>query len=104
VAVFKQKRADTKFQATLSHLEQLVSECIEDYRNLDEAHMGLHMEELSRLQLEAFQEMIPSKLRQVWETGLNERQFAIKLCGAGGGGYFIGYKLRGPCPGNVILF
>lgn len=103
VAVFKRKQADVKFQETLSTLESLVSECIEDYRNLDEAHMGLHMEELSRLQLSAFQEMIPEKLKEIWVQGLDSRQFALKLCGAGGGGYFLGYKLRGPLPEDVIL-
>ena len=104
VAVFKQKRSDVKFQETLGQLEKLVSECIEDYQNLDEAHMGLHMEELSRLQLMAFSEMIPKDLRSVWEQGLETRQFALKLCGAGGGGYFIGYRLRGSYPVATLLF
>lgn len=103
VSVFKRKQADLKFQETLTTLESLVSECIEDYRNLDEAHMGLHMEELSRLQLNAFQEMIPDKLKEIWLMGLETRQFALKLCGAGGGGYFLGYKLRGALPEDIVL-
>lgn len=104
VAVFKQKRAEAGFQETLGLLEALVSECIHDYENFDEAHMGLHMEELSLLQLNAFAEMIPAALRVVWEQGLKERQFALKLCGAGGGGFFIGYRLRGSMPKDVLAF
>lgn len=102
IAVFKQKRMQQQFQATLAHLQGLVSECIEDYQNLDEAHMGLHMEELSNLQLEAFQEMIPPKLRDLWVEGLSSRRFALKICGAGGGGYFIGYRLKGELPDDAL--
>lgn len=104
VTVFKQKSAQSEFQKTIGELEGLVSECIEDYRNLDEAHMGLHMEELSRLQLSAFKEMIPENLREIWTRGLDERSFALKLCGAGGGGYFLGYRLRGPVSSGVLYF
>lgn len=104
IAVFRQKCQMADFQKILGELENLVSECIHDYAHLDEAHLGLHMEELSRLQLSAFSEMIPQKLRQQWEEGLNSRQYALKLCGAGGGGFFIGYRLRGDLPAGVMPF
>lgn len=104
VAVFKRKIAELDFQEQIQQLEKLVSECIDDYRNLDEAHMGLHMEELSRLQLSAFAEMIPENLKRIWQEGLESRAFALKLCGAGGGGYFLGYRLRGDAPPSASFF
>ncbi len=94
IAVFKRKTEDTAYQGRLRALEGMVEELVEAYQQFDEAHMGVGMEELSRLQLEMFSEMIPSEHRVRWEEGLRSRQFAMKLCGAGGGGYFIAYRLR----------
>jgi mevalonate kinase len=94
IAVFKRKTEDPAYQGRLRALEGMVEELVEAYQQFDEAHMGLGMEELSRLQLEMFSEMIPSEHRSRWEAALNSRQFAMKLCGAGGGGYFIAYRLK----------
>ena len=44
--------------------------------------------EISRLQFQAFQEMIPEHIYRVWESVLKDDQHTLKLCGAGGGGYF----------------
>lgn len=44
--------------------------------------------EISRLQFQAFQEMIPEHIYKVWESVLKGDQHSLKLCGAGGGGYF----------------
>ena len=103
VAVFKQKIENTSFQDKLQQLEGLVQEAIECFEHLDEAMMGVTMEALSRLQLEALSEMIPTPVRAVWEEGLHSRQFALKLCGAGGGGYFLGYRLK-QAPSGVLKF
>ena len=34
--------------------------------------------------------MIPDDVRQVWQTGNASGAFSLKLCGAGGGGVFLG--------------
>lgn len=104
IAVFKRKTEDPTYQGRLKALEGMVGELIENYQQFDEAHMGLGMEELSRLQLDMFAEMIPPQLQKIWEEGLAQRQFAMKLCGAGGGGYFIAYRLRGEIPPHSIIF
>ena len=44
---------------------------------------------LSRSQLELFGEMIPDPVLPVWSDGLNSGDYCFKLCGSGGGGYFI---------------
>lgn len=94
IAVFKRKTEDEAYQGRLRALEGMVEELVEAYQQFDEAHMGIGMEELSKLQLEMFAEMIPPAHRARWEEGLSSRQFAMKLCGAGGGGYFIAYRLN----------
>jgi mevalonate kinase len=103
IAVFKEKAQTSDFQERLVQLEGLASEAIECYEHLDEPMMGIAMQELSRLQLEAMAEMIPAALKTLWEQGLKDRTFALKLCGAGGGGYFLGYRLKG-YPRKVLKF
>lgn len=103
VALYKKKAEAPEFQATLEHLTALVAEAIDCYEHLDEALMAHTMRALSQLELAAFQEMIPPAVREVWEQGLASDQFALKLCGAGGGGFFLGYRLKG-LPSGALKF
>ncbi len=47
-------------------------------------------EQISVFQLEYFQPMIPSDVRPIWEAMLSREEHRLKLCGAGGGGFFLG--------------
>ncbi len=49
-----------------------------------------HLTELSAFQYLYLQEMIPSNMRSVWESGLQRDDFKMKLCGSGGGGFLLG--------------
>lgn len=49
------------------------------------------IKQLSGLQLKLFSEMIPHGFLQTWTNGLNSGNYALKLCGAGGGGYLLGF-------------
>lgn len=46
---------------------------------------------LSGLQLYHFNEMILPQYQTLWKTGLESNDFYLKLCGAGGGGYYLGF-------------
>lgn len=35
--------------------------------------------------------MIPSKLLNAWEKGIQTNDYYLKLCGSGGGGYVLGF-------------
>ena len=53
--------------------------------------------------------MIPEDMRKIWALGLETSAFSIKLCGAGGGGYFLGWLQEGrslpaDLSGHTILF
>ncbi len=48
---------------------------------------------LSEMQLKYFREMIPKEIYSIWKAGLNSGKYIIKLCGSGGGGYFLVYSL-----------
>jgi mevalonate kinase len=45
---------------------------------------------LSRVQADLLAEMIPTHCLSAWENGLLKGDYALKLCGAGGGGFLLG--------------
>lgn len=45
---------------------------------------------ISRFQRSHLPEMIPPAVQTIWLTGLQQQQYYLKLCGAGGGGVFLG--------------
>ena len=47
------------------------------------------VKKISKLQWEHFKEMIPKAVQQLWVDGLKSEEYCVKLCGAGGGGYFL---------------
>jgi mevalonate kinase len=49
-----------------------------------------HFLSLSAFHLEHLAPMIPEELWHPWQEGLESGRFALKLCGAGGGGFFLG--------------
>lgn len=52
-----------------------------------------HLRAISRFQWEYFREMIPAAWQPVWEAGLKSDRYTLKLCGAGGGGFLLGWTL-----------
>lgn len=46
--------------------------------------------EISHFQWQYFQPMIPETIQTLWLDGLSSDWFKLKLCGAGGGGFFMG--------------
>jgi mevalonate kinase len=49
---------------------------------------------ISAFQYTHFREMIPPAFLPLWESGLQSQHFLLKLCGAGGGGFLLGYSLQ----------
>ena len=64
--------------------------CIKSFLNGDLDEVEEHFYEISRLQFYYFKEMIPQLLRKTWEDGLQSKNYSLKLCGAGGGGFLLG--------------
>lgn len=62
------------------HNQQTSSEFKESFRDL------------SYRQLDLFSMMVPKHVGEIWKEGLDRDQFFFKLCGAGGGGYFLVYS------------
>lgn len=49
---------------------------------------------ISRLQQLHFQFMIPNSYIDLWEQGIYSGNFYLKLCGAGGGGFLLGFTQK----------
>jgi mevalonate kinase len=48
---------------------------------------------ISIFQITEFQEMIPEGFLPVWKEGIDRRNYYMKLCGAGGGGFMLGFAM-----------
>ncbi len=59
--------------------------------------------QLSAIQLEWFEELIPVDFRPVWQYGIDHKSYACKLCGSGGGGYLMGFTEDVEKTGRVFL-
>lgn len=93
VDIFKQKLIhNTSFAEIIQEeLLPLNNEIIQHYLSSNEA-LGLKkIKELSVLQLQHFKEMIPDSIAQIWQDGLASGAYTMKICGAGGGGFFMGF-------------
>ncbi len=59
----------------------------------DQKHLAKAVTAISLFQWQHLREMIPQNLHDLWETSLAENEYRLKLCGAGGGGFFLAYSL-----------
>jgi len=62
--------------------------CIDQWINNDE-NVFSSIKLLSQLQYAHFHNFVPLKVMRIWSESLSNDNIAIKLCGAGGGGYFL---------------
>jgi len=71
-------------------LSPLTNKCIDNYLKGNLEDLWNNFAHLSSFQHENFHPMIPKLYQDLWEQGLKEKDFSLKLCGAGGGGFLLG--------------
>jgi mevalonate kinase len=49
------------------------------------------IEKVSHLQWQYFEEMIPENMKAIWDQSRKGENWQMKICGAGGGGFFLGF-------------
>lgn len=92
VDLFMQKCLNPSFSKLLKdELIPTTNKCIQSLLSGDLNHFFKHVKQLSKFQLNYLKEMIPSEFIQVWEKGLKQDDYLLKLCGSGGGGYLLGF-------------
>lgn len=63
---------------------------INAFLQADQSSLQQAFQEISQFQFEHFQQMIPATIAPLWAEGLASKDFKLKLCGAGGGGFMLG--------------
>lgn len=92
VHLFVEKcKHDKYFRIVQNEFIPLNNNCIENLLsgNLDEFFN--YLEQLSDLQMRFMNPMIPYHFQEHWKNGLNTKDYFLKLCGSGGGGYLLGF-------------
>jgi len=50
-----------------------------------------NLEALSRFFINNLSQMIPDRYKDIWRKGLETKEYYLKLCGSGGGGFLLGF-------------
>ncbi len=102
IAIFQKKLRHKAFRETF-HQEYIACNdaCIDAILSGDHG-LNQTLGRLSRLQLDLFHEMVPEAFRSMWIEGLTSGQYSLKLCGAGGGGFLLGFTDSYPGVSAVI--
>jgi len=82
-AVFRKMLNERFFPAHQAMLESWVT--------ADAGLFWASLQEVSALQRQWFLPMVPEKMHDVWDKGLSTGAFTLKICGAGGGGFVLGF-------------
>ena len=90
---FAQKMKFDDFKQIISHESIPLSDsCINAILENDPIALIESFEELSYFQLYNLDFLIPKTVQEYWKNGLESKEYFMKLCGAGGGGFFLGLK------------
>lgn len=82
---------DDDFDSVVFALAQLNERIIRQYLKGEDLRQTFF--EISKIQYESFQHMIPLQMMDEWKQGLDSGRYAMKLSGAGGGGYFLKWAI-----------
>ncbi|MFW5706889.1 MAG: mevalonate kinase [Bacteroidota bacterium] len=69
----------------------LSNQVVEAITNRNHMFFDHFLAQLSLFQLENMKPMVPDPLRDIWMKGVETGEWTLKLCGAGGGGYMLGF-------------
>lgn len=90
VTYFSKVLKDTSYKKKLkSEYIPLVELLINHYLSGNWSAFLIKMKVLSTLQYELLDFLIPETVKPIWRAGLVEDQYYFKICGAGGGGFFL---------------
>lgn len=89
IKIFQEKMNNLEFKNFFTN--QFIknnNDCINNLRVNPSLFKG-SIKQLSEITFDNFQEMIPNNIKSIWEKGLKNNSYYIKLCGSGGGGFFL---------------
>ncbi len=90
---FKELRKDETYLNSFDNeYIPTVSNCIKSLIEKNDNDFYNYLSQLSKLQLELLSHTIPEETREYFLTDINKEGFQVKLCGAGGGGFLLGFS------------
>ncbi|NJB82849.1 mevalonate kinase family protein [Wenyingzhuangia aestuarii] len=92
VNIFMEKMKNEGFRKMLS--DEFVAHtdaCVENFLHGDAKSLFGNVKKLSKVVLDNFKPMIPTKFHALWKKGIDSNDYYLKLCGSGGGGYILGF-------------
>ena len=94
---FMDKIKDPTFKQSIDNeLIPLTNKCITSLLKGQLRDVFGMLKQLSSFQLQHFKEMIPENIQLFWQEGLKNQLYTMKLCGSGGGGFFLGFTRNYP--------
>ncbi|HAZ13318.1 MAG TPA: mevalonate kinase [Bdellovibrionales bacterium] len=91
VHLFLEKCKDRSYQNNeLPDLISATNSCIQAFLEGSVGPLIENFKRLSEVQFVSLRPMIPGLFQNLWQKGLEEEKFFLKLCGAGGGGFLLG--------------
>ena len=65
---------------------------VQSWLSADAEHFWPNLQRVSQFQLDHFEPMVPDSFRSIWAESLENQQIFFKICGAGGGGFMLGFS------------
>lgn len=92
VKYYMQKMEQPTFREFVDkQLKPFANNCIQAFLEGDTETLFGYLQKLSHFQFEHFKPMIPRFFNKYWKRGLDSGDYYLKLCGAGGGGFILGF-------------
>ena len=92
VQIFFEKLKQEGFRKTLKNeFIKYNNACIDSFVKGDFNPLFSNLKKLSTWAFLHFKPMIPQRLLEVWQLGIQTNSYYLKLCGSGGGGYILGF-------------
>jgi len=96
VALFKSRLSDPEHvREVINPLKINVDHAIDHFLTGSWELFWDYLQLISEMQFERFKEMMPEPIEYIWQGAKQNANISIKLCGAGGGGYFLGFARPG---------
>ncbi len=71
---------------------EFTNSCVDDFLNSNFNSLEKNIKKLSEFTYYNLKNMIPNHIESTWKEGLKSKDYFLKLCGSGGGGYVIGFS------------
>ena len=90
---FKELRKDAAYLDKFDNeYVPLISKCIKSLIDKNNDDFYKYLSQVSKLQIELLSHTIPEETRDYFLKDINKDGFQVKLCGAGGGGFLLGFS------------